>query len=120
MPVVDYDAQMAAFYGCSESPPIIQKVTCYENASGIVGWQTDYWDGRSLYYGDPSLATGTQVLDIAAAPGGEMRGLTKYITQIEASYSDTQLGYIQFYTNEGLGLEFTCGVTNGANPVEIL
>ena len=57
-------------------------MTCHENANGIVAWETEYWNGLIIYNGDPSLATGTQYIDFEESPGGELRGLTKYISGI--------------------------------------
>ena len=116
--------QTAALMARSENSPIIKKMTCYENANGIVAWETEYWNGLIIYQGDPSKATGSQYIDFEEAPGGVLRGLTKYVIGILASYSDSQLGYIEFATNEGIvapavGPEFRCGATRGENPVEL-
>ena len=112
MPIVDYDTQTAALMGCSESNPMIKKITCHDNAMGIVAMQVDYYDGRTIRSGDPTKATATHELDM----GDNIAN--KYVVFVHASKTDTQFGYLKFETNKGLGFELECGVTRGPNPVE--
>ena len=110
IPIADYDTQTAGLMGCSESNPMIKKITCHENADGIVAMEIDYFDGRTIRSGDTSLATNTAELSM------EPKESNSYVTFIEASRSDTQFGFLKLETN--LGDEMTCGVSRGNNVQE--
>ena len=112
VPVADYDQQTAALMGCSESNPMISNIKCWDNAMGIVAMQVDYFDGRTIMSGDPSLASAMHELSM------EMNISNKYAVFVHASKTDTQFGYLKLETNRGLGFELECGVTRGPNPVE--
>lgn len=109
VPVADYDTQTAALMGCSESCPYISKITCHENSMGIVGMDVEYFDGRVINSGDPTLATASKTLDMAPVEENH------YVVFIEASRTDTQFGYMRFETNRAIGTELSCGVSRGPN-----
>ena len=84
IPIADYDTQTAGLMGCSESNPMIKKITCHENADGIVAMEIDYFDGRTIRSGDPASATATQELSM------EPKESNLYVTFIEASRSTNE------------------------------
>ena len=50
---------------------------------GIVGMDIEYWDGRVINSGDPSLATASKDLTMEPVTGNH------YVVTIEASKTDT-------------------------------